>query len=127
MLTGLDHVQLAAPAGCEAQAREFFGGLLGLDEVEKPRSLRGRGGVWFNLGAQQLHIGVEGDFAPARKAHPAFQVAAGQLDSLAHRLESAGAEVSWDEEIAGLRRFFSRDPWGNRIELIEARQSPSRS
>jgi catechol 2,3-dioxygenase-like lactoylglutathione lyase family enzyme len=119
VLTGLDHVQLAAPVGCEEEARRFFGEVLGLDEVEKPMPLRGRGGVWFRLGSQQLHVGVEREFAPARKAHPALAVEAGQLDGLAGRLAAAGSEVSWDDTIPGLRRFYSHDPWGNRIELVE--------
>ena len=88
MLDGIDHVQLAAPPGCEAEARRFFGGLLGLEEVEKPESLRARGGVWFRVGAQQLHVGVEQEFAPARKAHPAFAVSG--YDELVVRLRSAG-------------------------------------
>ena len=70
----LDHVQIAAPPGCEAEARRFYGGLLGLEEIEKPEPLQARGGVWFRAGDRQLHIGVEQDFAPARKAHPAFRV-----------------------------------------------------
>ena len=74
VLAGIDHVQLAAPPGCEDEARRFFGELLGLEEVEKPEPLRARGGVWFRVGAQQLHVGVDPAFAPARKAHPAFAV-----------------------------------------------------
>ena len=120
MISGLDHVQLAAPAGCEEDARRFFGLVLGLPEVEKPRALRERGGVWFALGVQQLHIGVDRAFAPATKAHPAFSVAASRIDALAERLVAAGAEVKWDETISGVRRFFSRDPWGNRIEFVAA-------
>ena len=84
VLDGIDHVQLAAPPGCEAEARRFFGELLGLEELEKPESLRARGGVWFRVGAQQLHIGVEPEFAPARKAHPAFAVS--RYDELLDRL-----------------------------------------
>jgi catechol 2,3-dioxygenase-like lactoylglutathione lyase family enzyme len=118
-VTGLDHVQVAAPAGCEDAAREFFGELLGLAEVEKPPSLQARGGVWFRLGDQQLHVGVESRFAPATKAHPALRVVTGKLDGLAARLASAGAEVTWDEAFPGVRRFYSRDPWGNRLELLE--------
>jgi hypothetical protein len=76
VIGGIDHVQLAAPAGCEGDARRFFGELLGLEELEKPASLKGRGGVWFRVGAQQLHVGVEADFSPARKAHPAFRSSA---------------------------------------------------
>jgi catechol 2,3-dioxygenase-like lactoylglutathione lyase family enzyme len=115
---GLDHVQLAAPPGCEARARQFYGGLLGLVEVAKPEALQGRGGLWFRLGAQQLHIGVEPSFSPARKAHPALRVSPDALDSLATRLASSGANVVWDDSLPGVRRFYSEDPWGNRIELL---------
>ena len=114
----LDHIQIAAPPGCEAQARRFFGELLGLEEIEKPDPLRGRGGVWFALGSQQLHIGVEEPFSPARKAHPAFRVALPALEPIAQRLQAAGAPVRWDEELPAIRRFFSEDPWGNRIEIL---------
>jgi catechol 2,3-dioxygenase-like lactoylglutathione lyase family enzyme len=117
-VVGLDHVQMAAPRGCEAEARRFYGTLLGLVEVDKPESLRGRGGVWFRCGEQQLHVGVEDGFAPARKAHPAMRVAADEIDALAERLRDAGEEVVWDEALAGVRRFYSQDPWGNRIELL---------
>ncbi len=117
-IDGLDHVQLAAPRGCEEQARRFFGELLGLAELEKPSSLRARGGVWFQAGGQQLHIGVEDAFAPARKAHPAFRVRPDALDVVAARLRQAGASVQWDEEVGGFRRFYTEDPWGNRIELL---------
>ncbi len=115
---GLDHVQLAAPPGCEEAARRFFGGLLGLAEVEKPEPLRSRGGVWFALGTQQLHVGVEDRHAPARKAHPALAVR--DLAALAARLEAAGAPVQWDGSLPGGRRFYTDDPWGNRIELVAA-------
>ena len=118
MLAGIDHVQLAAPAGCEDAARGFFGGLLGLEELEKPEPLRSRGGVWFQVGAQQLHVGVEADFAPARKAHPAFSVSG--YDELQNRLRAAGVLVTEDSSIPGLRRCYVADPWGNRIELVEA-------
>lgn len=117
-LVGLDHVQIAAPRGCEAEARRFFGELLGLAEVEKPDRLRARGGVWFSLGDQQLHIGIEDRFSPALKAHPALRVAPNRLDSVAERLHSAGARVTWDEALPGVRRFYTEDPWGNRIELL---------
>ena len=73
--------------------------------------------MWFALGEQQLHVGVDEDFRPARKAHPALRMASGQLDVLARQLSRAGARVLWDEELPGVRRFFSEDPWGNRIEL----------
>jgi catechol 2,3-dioxygenase-like lactoylglutathione lyase family enzyme len=120
---GLDHVQVAAPPGCEAEARGFYGALLGLAEVEKPEPLRARGGAWFALGrgGQQLHVGVEEDFAPARKAHPALAVDAAAFDALAERLLGAGVEVRWDDSIPGTRRFYADDPWGNRLELVAAR------
>jgi catechol 2,3-dioxygenase-like lactoylglutathione lyase family enzyme len=119
---GIDHVQLAAPRRCEEQARWFFGELLGLPEVEKPTALRERGGVWFQVGAQQLHVGVAESFTPAGKAHPALRVQAEALDSLAGRLEAAGVKVSWDAAIESVRRFFVADPWGNRIELLASPQ-----
>jgi catechol 2,3-dioxygenase-like lactoylglutathione lyase family enzyme len=105
-------VQVAAPPGCEAEARAFYGELLGLTEVEKPEPLRGRGGVWF----EQLHVGVEKDFAPARKAHPALRV--DDLDAVAERLVAAGRSVEWDDALPGVRRFYTADPWGNRVELL---------
>jgi catechol 2,3-dioxygenase-like lactoylglutathione lyase family enzyme len=117
----LDHVQLAAPPGCEGEARRFFGDLLGLDELEKPESLRSRGGTWFALAAGgELHVGVEEPFAPARKAHPAFRLSPQELDTLAARLEAAGERVEWDESLPGVRRFYTADPWGNRLELLAA-------
>jgi catechol 2,3-dioxygenase-like lactoylglutathione lyase family enzyme len=118
-IVGLDHVQLAAPASCEEAARSFFGGVLGLAEVEKPAALRARGGVWFAVGGrQQLHVGVEETYAPARKAHPALVVR--DLDALAARLGAAGAPVDWEGSLPGRRRFYTADPWGNRIELVAA-------
>jgi 8-oxo-dGTP pyrophosphatase MutT (NUDIX family) len=119
MTVTLDHVQLAAPRGCEAEARRFFGELLHLREIEKPEPLRARGGVWFALGDdQQLHIGVEEAFLPARKAHPAFQVDIDEIDRLAAALTRAGEVVDWDDSLAHCRRFYTADPWGNRIELL---------
>ena len=115
-IVGLDHVQLAAPPGCEEAARRFFGELLGLEEVEKPMELRRRGGVWFAVGCRQLHIGVEDPHLPSRKAHPALAVR--DLDALAARLGDEGAVVEWDESVPALRRFYTADPWGNRIELV---------
>lgn len=116
----LDHVQIAAPPGCEAQARHFYGELLGLAELEKPPLLARRGGVWFALAGAQLHIGVEADFRPACKAHPALRVDGPALDELARRLGDDGAPVRWDEELPQVRRFFTDDPWGNRIEVLSA-------
>lgn len=117
-VVGIDHVQLAGPPGCEAAARRFFGELLGLDEIPKPPALAARGGVWFVAGAQELHVGVEDEFVPAKKSHPALAVEPAALDDLAARLASAGAPVEWDDELAPRRRLYTADPWGNRIELI---------
>src|SRR5436305_14578875 len=105
----LDHVQVAAPPGCEEAARAFYGGLLGLRELEKPDALRARGGVWF----EHLHVGVEDDFRPARKAHPAFLVE--NLDELAARI----GDVTWDDAVPGVRRFYASDPFGNRLEFVQ--------
>ena len=117
MIICIDHVQLAAPEGCEEDARRFFGDALGLEEIEKPVPLRARGGVWFRVGTQQLHVGVEADFAPARKAHPAFAVTA--YDELQARLREAGVELAEDDSLPGVRRCYVLDPWGNRLELVE--------
>jgi catechol 2,3-dioxygenase-like lactoylglutathione lyase family enzyme len=115
-VTGLDHVQLAAPPGCEEAARAFFGGLLELPELEKPEALRPRGGVWFALpDGRQLHVGVAADFAAAAKAHPAFRVEG--YDAFRARLAAAGVAVR-DDEIPGVRRFYADDPWGNRLEFV---------
>jgi catechol-2,3-dioxygenase len=117
----LDHVQLAAPPDCEVEARRFFGGLIGLQEVEKPKPLRERGGVWFAVGDRQLHIGVEADFRAARKAHPAFRLPSADLDLIAARLIDSGASVVWNADLPGERRFYCQDPWGNRIEFLAER------
>jgi len=117
-ILGLDHVQVAAPVGCEGGARRFYGELLGLPEIEKPESLRGRGGVWFSCGTQQLHVGVIDDFSPATKAHPALRVRQADLHSIAERLIAAGASVQWDDAIPETLRFYTADPWENRIELL---------
>jgi catechol 2,3-dioxygenase-like lactoylglutathione lyase family enzyme len=117
-VTGIDHVQVAAPRGCEDKARAFYGGLLGLEELAKPEALRANGGCWFRAGAQQLHVGVEEPFAPARKAHPGLVVA--DLDALAARLGGEGIDVSWDESVPGTRRFHAADPFGNRLEFRQA-------
>lgn len=118
MLEAIDHVQLAAPAGCEDEARRFFGDLLGLQELEKPEPLRSRGGAWFRVGAQELHVGVDPSFTPARKAHPAFTVRS--YDALCERLRAAGVTVMDDDLLPGVRRCYVDDPFGNRIELIAA-------
>ena len=117
-VTGIDHVQLAAPPGCEDEARAFYGGLLGLEELPKPAGLRATGGCWFRAGAQELHVGVEDGFVPAQKAHPGLVVT--DLDGLAEHLRIAGLEVTWDERIPGTRRFYGADPFGNRLEFRES-------
>ena len=122
-IVGLDHVQVAAPPGCEADARRFYGGVLDLPELPKPEALAARGGVWFALGSgQALHVGVTEDFAPARKAHPALAVAEGTLAVLAERLVEAGCEVRWDGALPGVARLHVDDPWGNRLELVEVQR-----
>lgn len=117
-MLGIDHVQVAAPPGSEQDARRFYGELLGLPELTKPGPLQARGGVWFACGAHQLHVGIAEPFAPALKAHPALAVAPAELDPLAARLTEAGNVVQWDDAIPGTRRFYTADPWGNRIELV---------
>lgn len=116
---GLDHIQLAAPDGCEKQARKFFHELLGWPEIPKPEALRKRGGVWFQCGSHQVHIGVQQDFVPAAKAHPAFEVKG--LDELRDRLRSHAVDVIEDGARAeeGARRFYAADPFGNRLEFLE--------
>lgn len=121
-LVGIDHVQLAAPAGCEVEARRFFCGILGCEELEKPQALKGRGGVWFHLGAQQVHIGVQAGFAPARKAHPAFQVR--NLAGLREHVMRSGLVPVDDAALPGADRFYLNDPFGNRLEFLEWRQAP---
>ncbi len=121
-ILALDHVQLAAPPGAEAAARAFYGDLLGLAETPKPDGVSGSGGAWFRCGAQELHVGIQAEgFAPAIKGHPGLLVqSTAALEELAQRLAAAGHPVEWDDRIAGLRRFYTADPWGNRIELRAA-------
>lgn len=121
-IQGLDHVQLAMPAGQEERAREFYGGVLGLEEVPKPQNLARRGGVWFAGGTLRLHLGVEAGFQPARKAHPALLVQG--LDALIAHLERLGVPVVADEPLDGYDRVYISDPFGNRIELLEPVAAP---
>jgi catechol 2,3-dioxygenase-like lactoylglutathione lyase family enzyme len=116
-VVGLNHMQIEAPAGCEAAARAFFGDLLGLPELEKPANLQGRGGAWFACGAQQVHIGVVAHFQPRRKGHPALEVRG--LEAWRARLAAANVPITEDEPLPGWNRFYITDPWGNRIELLE--------
>jgi len=113
----LDHVQLAMPAGREADAVAFYAGLLGIPEVPKPANLAGRGGCWFESGPLRLHVGVDADFTPARKAHPALLVE--DLPALVARLTDAGVAVRPGEPLEGYDRVDIHDPFGNRIELME--------
>jgi catechol 2,3-dioxygenase-like lactoylglutathione lyase family enzyme len=114
--SAIDHVQLAMPAGGEDRARSFYGTLLGMAEVPKPDELARRGGCWFACGPVQVHLGVESDFRPARKAHPALRC----LDylGLTARLRADGVEMKQDDSIPGVQRCHIFDPFGNRIELI---------
>jgi catechol 2,3-dioxygenase-like lactoylglutathione lyase family enzyme len=116
-LIGFHHVQLAMPPGEEDAAIEFYGGVLGFDEVPKPPELVGRGGVWFRSGDLEVHLGVEEGFQPAMKAHPAFLVE--DLERMRARVEMSGYKVIESEQFSGFRRVHVRDPFGNRLELIE--------
>lgn len=117
LVEGLHHVQLAMPAGGEPRAREFYQGLLGIPEVPKPAAMAARGGCWFERGPLRVHLGIEAEFQPARKAHPAFVVK--DLPALVTRLRAAKHECREDRELGGYDRIFVADPFGNRIELLE--------
>ena len=112
----VDHVQLAMPRGEESAARRFYGDVLGMLEMEKPEDLKKRGGCWFECGPVQIHLGVETDFRPARKAHPALRCF--DYHGLLARLREAGIEVNPDDSIPGIERCHIADPFGNGIELI---------
>lgn len=122
-LVAIHHVQLAMPPGEEERARAFYSGLLGLPEVAKPSELAKRGGVWFEDAAVRVHLGVERDFRPAKKAHPAFLVR--DLAALARRLLDAGIEVVEDGLFPGYERVYVADPFGNRLELMEPAERPA--
>lgn len=117
-IIAINHVQLAMPSGEEDAARYFYAGLLDIPEIKKPLHLVKRGGCWFECGALKVHLGVEHDFRPARKAHPAFNVTC--LAALLRRLSEAGFEAVEDEPFDGYHRCYVADPFGNRIELVEA-------
>lgn len=116
MLLDLHHVQLAMPRGREPEARAFYAGLLGLEEVPKPPRLTARGGAWFERGAVRVHLGIEEPFRPARKAHPAFVVQ--DLAALCARFDAAGHRYRADDALPDHDRIFTEDPFGNRIELM---------
>ncbi len=114
----IDHIQLAIPAGAEDPCRAFWVGVLGFQELVKPTALQARGGAWFRYGETEIHLGVEREFTPAKKAHPALLVT--DFEKLADKIALAGHPVHWDDKIANRRRFFTDDPVGNRIEFIES-------
>jgi len=117
-IISFDHVQIAMPAGGEEKAREFFAGVLGFQEIPKPVELANRGGAWFQAGTVQLHLGVETDFRPARKAHPAFVV--DDLDDWIEKMRSAAVQLDLSQPpLDGCKRVHIFDPFGNRIELME--------
>lgn len=116
-ILALDHVQLAIPPNREADADAFYCGLLGFVVMPKPEPLAARGGRWYAAGDVQLHLGVEDDFRPARKAHPALRV--GDIDDLVASLDGYGANWLWDRDLPQTRRLYVDDPFGNRIELID--------
>lgn len=117
----IHHVQLAAPPGSEAEARRFWSEVLAFEELDKPPALAGRGGCWFRgsgpASGIEIHVGIERDFRPAGKAHPGLMVES--LDDVAARLSAAGHPVEWDDGFPGMRRFYSADPFGNRLEFLE--------
>jgi catechol 2,3-dioxygenase-like lactoylglutathione lyase family enzyme len=117
----LDHILLAMPAGREADARKFYQDILGIPEAQKPPDLAARGGCWFEAGELKVHLGVEKNFAPARKAHPAFIV--DDLKGLTAILQNAGYAIAHDQPLEGYDRIFVDDPFGNRIELMEVKPS----
>ncbi|XAL99491.1 hypothetical protein OT109_18165 [Phycisphaeraceae bacterium D3-23] len=116
MITLLDHAQLAMPPGNEDKARLYFTGLLGMHEEPKPGLYAARGGCWFRAGKVSVHLGVEDDFRPQKKAHLAFCV--DDFDALVGQLEAAGYRVDWEDAVPGRRRFYTDDPFGNRLEFI---------
>lgn len=116
MIESIDHIQLAMPPGREAQATEFFCSVVGFQEEEKPIPLAGRGGCWFTSGGCKLHLGVEAEFVAQKKAHPAFLCS--EIDALAARLEAGGHRVIWATEFEARRRFYTDDPFGNRLEFM---------
>ncbi len=118
---GIDHVQLAMPKGCEDRARRFYRDVLGLKETPKPEALASRGGCWFASGDAQVHLGVEDDFRPAKKAHPALLVEG--LDEILAKCESVGLPTKADAAFDGRRRVHVSDPFGNRLELIECKSA----
>jgi catechol 2,3-dioxygenase-like lactoylglutathione lyase family enzyme len=116
VIGGVHHVQIAVPAGSERALRQFYAGVLGMTEIPKPAALAARGGLWFRSGTAELHLGVEQDFRPARKAHPGLLV--DDLCGIVTRLAEAGHSVRPDDLLPGYRRCYVDDPCGNRLELL---------
>ncbi|MEU9016620.1 VOC family protein [Actinomadura sp. NPDC048394] len=114
---GLHHVQIAIPPGSEDECRRFYVDVLGMIEIQKPPVLAARGGLWVRADTLEIHLGVEQDFRPARKAHPGIRVA--DLDGLAKRLTGNDVEVTWDDNFPGHRRFYAFDNLGNRLEFLQ--------
>lgn len=114
---GLHHVQIAVPPGSEDDCRAFYVDALGMREITKPPALAARGGLWVRADGVEIHLGVEQDFRPARKAHPGIRVE--DLDGLAKRLAENGVEVTWDDDFPGHRRFYASDNLGNRLEFLQ--------
>jgi catechol 2,3-dioxygenase-like lactoylglutathione lyase family enzyme len=119
-ILSLDHVQVAIPVGGAARAREFYSGILGFSEIEKPAAMAGRNSIWFAAGPVNLHLGIEPDFHPAKRAHPAFVVV--DLDEILAACERTGLPTKSDTSVNGYRRFHVFDPFGNRLELMERMQ-----
>lgn len=118
MISGIDHIQIAMPQDEEDKVRQFCVEVLGFNEIPKPDPLKSRGGVWFSLPDQrQIHYGVEENFSPAKKAHPAF--VCDDLDTVAQNLTKSGYPVEWDTRLSPRRRFYTHDPFGNRIEFLD--------
>ncbi|WP_170287580.1 VOC family protein [Aquibacillus halophilus] len=114
---GIEHIQLAAPLQSEKQARQFFSELLEMEEIEKPETLKQNGGVWFRCGKQEIHIGIEKDFSPAKKAHPGLVVE--NINKLKDLLIQNNIKIIEDNRLPGYNRFYVNDPFGNRLEFLE--------
>jgi catechol 2,3-dioxygenase-like lactoylglutathione lyase family enzyme len=119
LIVGLDHAFITIPEGREDDGRRFYGALLGLEEIARPEGLQQSGGIWFRAGGQELHLGSDDAHEATKRPHPGFRVeSVTALEELAHRVEAAGVETRWDERIEGRKRFYVRDPFGNRLELL---------
>jgi catechol 2,3-dioxygenase-like lactoylglutathione lyase family enzyme len=119
VIVGLDHAFLTIQEGGEDETRRFYGDVLGLEEIQRPEGVQRSGGVWFQAGGAELHLGTDDAHLPPKRPHPGFRVGgSADLDELAERLTSNRFDVKWDDRIEGRRRFYTRDPFGNRLELL---------